>query len=63
MFYIIEQVMISQTRYEGITEDIRTNRQEIAALARNLQNGRELSEVEMVRVQISMQEKYSELMF
>ncbi|XP_052100801.1 uncharacterized protein LOC127734816 [Mytilus californianus] len=44
------EVMISQTRYEGITEDIRTNRQEIAALARNLQNGRELSEVEMNEV-------------
>ena len=42
------QVLISQTRYEGITEDIQTNRQEIAAIARSLQNGKDLTEIEMV---------------
>jgi len=40
--------LISQTRYEGITEDIKIDRQEIAAIARSLQNGKDLTEIEMV---------------
>ena len=44
------EVMISNTRNEGINDDIKNNRQEIAAIARSCPNGQELTEDEMVTI-------------